>query len=710
MSKKSDEKSQIKSLLAVVTAGDLIQVKALIKAGADLFESDEYSPLSQAAELGRRDIVDVLLKAGADVNFGAFLVPLCCAVRSGNMATVRRLLELKPKVDAQEEEGDTALMHAAGMGSLEMVKTLVAAGASPKKKDNDGQTAIIYAKDFPQIVEFLKPISTKADVKYLERELSKPDEATETFLTAVEAGDITRVKAMLRKGLKLGALGKSGESALHEAVDGQKMKIVELLLQAGASPNVRNQYGRTPLFAAVRNHDSEMVEQLLRAGADINAKEKLGHETPFLSSIGKRRVDQEMMRLLARHGADVHAVDGYGRTALNIASRYLGEKQCVSEEDRELINGLRKTFVDIGVLHPDSNCYTEAAAAGDLPAVRRFIESGVPVDAMDEEERTALYMAISRRHPELVAYLLKAGANIHKPAGCDSGGDKRLGGFDQPCPKCGQVFSSLTLNWHCPRCSYEFKAQEVFDHDPDGESFMLWSNDHPPLVTAARLGDLQVISLLLDAGADVDHGVEKITPLMYACYFGHLEAARILIDRGANAKAEGKEPDRVAKKVSPIFYAARRGDAELVKLLWDSGVPAKDKNSTLLVCAARKNDVPAIQRLVAEGVDANSPDPLTGESALNMAAQDGNVEAAAELVAAGSTVNPPGRELSPIWYALNGLGYRRRGQTRTPEIVQRYATTVKVLLTAGARPNTHIVSCAKRIQYAPILELLTAKK
>jgi uncharacterized protein len=287
MTNKSKGKSQAKNLLEAVTAGDIAQVRELIKAGADLSEWDEESPLSKAAEMGRADIVDVLLKAGADVNYGGIWVPLCCAVRSRNAATVKRLLEAKPKVDAQEEEGDTALMYAAGIGDLEMVKMLVAAGASPKKKDNDGETAIIYGKDFPQVVEFLKPLSTKADVKYLEKELSEPDETTEAFLSAVEAGDITQIKTMLDKGVKSGALGKSGESALHAAVDEENMEIVELLLNAGASPNVRNQYGRTPLFVAAQNSNSELVERLLHAGADINAKEKLGGETPFLSSVGR---------------------------------------------------------------------------------------------------------------------------------------------------------------------------------------------------------------------------------------------------------------------------------------------------------------------------------------------------------------------------------------------------------------------------------------
>ena len=174
-------------------------MQELIKAGADVSECEEYSPLSRAAEMGRADMVDALLKAKADVNFGPVWLPLCCAVRSRDVATVKRLLEAKPKLDAQEEEGTTALMYAAGIANLEMVKMLVAAGASPKKKDEDGETAIVYGKDSPEIFEFLKPLSPKADVSYLEKQAAEPDAATEEFLAAIKAGDAARVKALLDK-------------------------------------------------------------------------------------------------------------------------------------------------------------------------------------------------------------------------------------------------------------------------------------------------------------------------------------------------------------------------------------------------------------------------------------------------------------------------------------------------------------------------------
>ena len=54
---------------------------------------------------------------------------------------------------------------------------------------------------------------------------------------------------------------------------------------------------------------------------------------------------------------------------------------------------------------------------------------------------------------------------------------------------------------------------------------------------AAQKGDVAAITAALDAGAGVDESDGTATPLYYAVWMGHTEAAKLLIERGADVNA-----------------------------------------------------------------------------------------------------------------------------------------------------------------------------
>ena len=68
---------------------------------------------------------------------------------------------------------------------------------------------------------------------------------------------------------------------------------------------------------------------------------------------------------------------------------------------------------------------------------------------------------------------------------------------------------------------------------------------HIPIVThaaaihdAAIKGDVAAITAALDAGDGVDESDGTGTPLYYAAWMGHLEAAKLLIERGADVNVQ----------------------------------------------------------------------------------------------------------------------------------------------------------------------------
>ena len=63
------------------------------------------------------------------------------AAAHGYADVLAYIIEKKCNLNAQDEDGWTALMYAVAAGSVENVQRLIAAGANPKIKNSDGDTA-----------------------------------------------------------------------------------------------------------------------------------------------------------------------------------------------------------------------------------------------------------------------------------------------------------------------------------------------------------------------------------------------------------------------------------------------------------------------------------------------------------------------------------------------------------------------------------------
>src|SRR5678809_71295 len=77
--------------------------------------------------------------------------------------------------------------------------------------------------------------------------------------------------------------------------------------------------------------------------------------------------------------------------------------------------------------------------------------------------------------------------------------DHLSGGMRKPCPNCQAEFVSIVCNFVCPKCGHRFDASDVFPLNAYGSPpmFVTWSNGQLPLMTAARVGHLEIFTLLL---------------------------------------------------------------------------------------------------------------------------------------------------------------------------------------------------------------------
>ncbi len=160
-----------------------------------------------------------------------------------------------------------------------------------------------------------------------------------------------------------------------------------------------------------------------------------------------------------------------------------------------------------------------------------------------------------------------------------------------------------------------------------------------PLLTAAYYGKREIAELLLSGGAEVDvfaaaalgrtarldallrenpglmhtHSPDGWTPLHLAAFFGHTEAVRLLLARGASAQAVSQN----ATGNTPFHSALASHDA---------GVAPEPRRHMA-------------QLLLAAGAEIDLPD-ASGYTPLHLAAHDGDVELVGALLARGAEVNP----------------------------------------------------------------------
>jgi len=140
---------------------------ALIRAGAEINVQDPYgvTPLSFAAMSGSPETIRMLLKSGAnvkakDVDGRTALIETLTTENNLPPETIEELIQAGSEVNVRIYGGLTPLMIAAA-GNSRILKALIRAGADLNATDDQGATALRWAKDSPENSKILKDAGAK---------------------------------------------------------------------------------------------------------------------------------------------------------------------------------------------------------------------------------------------------------------------------------------------------------------------------------------------------------------------------------------------------------------------------------------------------------------------------------------------------------------------------------------------------------------------
>lgn len=249
--------------LKALRKGEIEAAVALIRQGADANSRDPSgSLLVDAIRLHQRPLVEALLAAGADPNLHreGEDPPLVWAVREEPGLVAPLLARGARPDDRPSRFHRTALVEAAELGDLEIVKALVQAGADRTVKiDNQSVLERAAAAGNADVVAFLREAGLPGEFRV--REWKEKDVR---LMEAARKGKVEDARFWLRHGAD-----PNGPRfmPLLDAVDGGHTAMVELLLAAGADPLRRHDLSeRTSLDAAAgKDEILSLLQKAVRA-------------------------------------------------------------------------------------------------------------------------------------------------------------------------------------------------------------------------------------------------------------------------------------------------------------------------------------------------------------------------------------------------------------------------------------------------------------
>jgi ankyrin repeat protein len=218
---------------------------------------DGFTPLSLAAQGGHVDVVQMLLRHGADKQTAAAdqRTPLFIACQQGHLAVVTELLAAEVDPDWPRDDGCTPLNLAAHAGHVRITKALLEAGADKNTTTKDGITALFSAAQFghSEIVTLL-----------LEEGYRGRNHGALAVVVGVGAGAAAG-GAMARRGSMQPLTGLLG---LHKTAMRAVMSFLSLAGTKADTEITDLRLTSTPLIMAAMRGRSEIVQLLLEAGAD----------------------------------------------------------------------------------------------------------------------------------------------------------------------------------------------------------------------------------------------------------------------------------------------------------------------------------------------------------------------------------------------------------------------------------------------------------
>ena len=390
---------------------------------------------------------------------------------------------------------------------------------------------------------------------------------------AARIGDIPVMKRYIAEGADVNApdddlnLSPLAWSALHGQTEAAR-----LLIENGADVNMKDDNDGTPLHGAAIFGRAGVAKLLLENGADLQARSDDGatpadslhldwRTTTFIGGLVGVEVGKEEITTMKTGRSEIAKLFGVKEFDSKGISSAQDLSGAVFTGDLTAVKQALANGADPNAQDPQSGSTLLATAAlmGHTKVVAQLLEHGADINGRSRDGGTALHAAAFLGRIETVKFLLEKGA--------DANLQSNIGGTAMDGAKLDWEFTKAIISMiqievdEAEVKAGRTKVIELLSKQPKNvsPSHNLWK--------AASAGDLSAINDALGDSADLNALDSQfgITPLGWAALNGQTEAAKLLIEKGADVNARSRDGS------TPLNSAAFLGRVEMVKLLLEKG-------------------------------------------------------------------------------------------------------------------------------------------
>jgi uncharacterized protein len=400
---------------------------------------------------------------------------------------------------------------------------------------------------------------------------------------AARHDDLKAAGALIKAGADVKAANRYGVTPMSLAALNGSAAMIRLLLDSGADPNTTNPGGETALMTTARVGKVDAVKLLLDRGATVDAKDTVHSQTALMWAVLENHAD--VVDLLLARGADINA-----HTAVTITKGEYVPARPAAASGNGIIRQ-RALPTPNGGMTP----LLFAIRDGNTDMMRLLLDHGAHIDESSGNHTTPLLIALLNGQVAMATELLNRGADpnaaddYHRAAlfaaidlrnfNHDKYGDLPTDGRDPL-----DLIKALLKKGANPNLKTDtVPVHGLMQFDASWVNF----DGETPFVRAALSGDIEVMRLLLESGADPNIATTQgSTALMAASGINwipgqtytrseadYVEAVKLCLERGAPVNASN------TLGLTAMHGAANRGWVSIMQILADHGanVNAKDK-------------------------------------------------------------------------------------------------------------------------------------